>query len=304
MAARTPTRPLADRVRSTLPRLAIFAVPVLALIGASSSCYTQGETTCGQESAPLAPLRGRLTGDVLVTDDAGVPILDDAGFVIPALELAEDGTPRTNPQGDPIIKRGPQAGSTVIVELCALYSENPDPSKAHPNYRYATVTREDGTFEVMVPQGKVGIHTFKNGWFYGRVEVDDAPDRFIETPFFVEAAARSSKAPTLSSFKVSPAEAAPGQTLSFSVDTRRAGTDPMSEEVVVYEPTTSVARAFTPPGRGAPQREVGGKAGWPDGTWTATMPAPSRPGTYTFYAHSTSEHCVSSNKLGISVLVR
>lgn len=283
---------------------AFLSVLLVALIS-SSSCYTQGETTCGQESAPLAPLRGKLTGDRLVTDDAGNPVLDDAGFVIPEFEKDEDGGQRKNEQGDPIIKKGPQAGSTVAVELCDLYSENPDPAKAHPNYRYATVTREDGTFELMVPQGKVGVHTFKQGWFYGRIVVPDAPDRFVESPRFVEAAALNSKPPVLSNFKVTPTEAKPGETLSFAVDTRRAGKDPMSEELIVFEPQTTVSRAFAPPGRGAPLREVGAqKAGWPDGTWTATMPAPSRPGEYTFFAHSTSEHCVSSNRVALQIVVR
>lgn len=332
-----------------------FLTLLLVALVSSSSCYTQGVTTCGQDSAELAPLRGKLTGDVILTDDAGDPILgtlgdddfvilddagkpifvtridggdsegrrrgdfltvdasailDDAGTALPVVETTDDGRLRLQfdkepDGGEPILKRQPQAGSTVAVELCKLYSENPDPSKAHPNYRYATVTRQDGTFELMVPKGTVGLHTFKNGWQYGRIEVPDAPERYIEDPRFVEANARRLNPPVLSNFKATPTEAKPGETLSFSVDTRRAGKDPMSEELIVYEPQTTIARAFAPPARGSPLREVGGaKAGWPDGTWTATVPAPSRPGEYTFYAHSTSEHCVSSNKVSVQIVVR
>lgn len=290
-------------LRWVAPRAAVVAPAALVVgVASSSSCYTQGETTCGQESAELAPLRGKLTGDVIVTDDAGNPILDEAGTVIPVCETPDGVCP---PGGGGVIKRGPQAGSTVAVELCGLYSDNPDPSRGHPNYRYATVTREDGTFELMAPKGKVGLHTFRNGWFYGRIEVPDAPERVVDDPRFTEMAALRSKGPTLGNFRVTPTEAKPGEILSFSVNTTRAGKDPMSEELVVYELTTTAARAFAPPSRGSPLREVGAaRAGWPDGTWTATMPAPSQPGLYTFYAHSTSEHCVSSNRVSLQVTVR
>ena len=272
-----------------------FCLAGAAGIASWSSCYTQGETTCDQEGSPLAPLRGKVTGEALVRDDAGNPVRDDAGDVIPIYVTDPAGNPIKDPGGNPIIQRVPQANTTVVVELCGIYTGNPDPSKGHPNYRHGTVTRDDGTFEVMVPRGKVGIHTFKDGWFYGRTEVEDSTQ---PVPEFTELAARKSKAPVLSNFTVTPLEARPGQELAFTVETRAALPDPMSEEVVVIDMTTHAARAFTPPRRGVP------KKGWPDGKWTAAMPAPSAPGRYSYIAHSTSEHCVSSNRLTVEVVVR
>jgi len=273
----------------------VLASALAATGFAMPACYTQGETTCGQENEPLAPLRGRILGDVLVRDDAGNAIRDDAGDVIPVFARDSSGAVVLDPAGNPVIERAPQAGSAVFIELCGIYSANPDPAKGHPNYRYGAITRADGTFELMVPRGKVGLHSFKEGWFYGRIEVEDAPERVAE---FVEAAARRSPPPVLSNFRVAPAEARPKETLSFTLDVQATGRDPMSEEVVLFETSSNAARALAPPRRGIP------KVGWPSGRWTATMPAPNAPGRYTYVVQSTSEFCVSSNRLSLEVVVR
>ena len=288
-------------IRSLSGAQAVIATAVGVLLVAAASlpsCFSQGETTCGQENEPLAPLRGRLIGDVLVRDDAGNAVRDDAGDVIPVYAMDDAGAPVLDGAGNPVIRRGPQPGSTVFVELCGIYSANPDPAKGHPNYRYGAITREDGTFELMVPRGKVGLHTFNDGWFYGRTEIEDAPVRVAERPEFVEAAARRSPGPVLSQFAVRPAQATAGQELSFSVQAKSAGRDPMSEEVVLFETRSGAARALAPPRRGVP------KKGWPDGRWTATMSAPREPGRYTYIVQSTSEFCVSSNRLSLDVVVQ
>src|SRR5258708_3549778 len=87
-------------------------------------CYSHGETTCGQESSRRARIRGRLT--VRAADKS--------------------------------VRAG--ADALVFVELCGLYSDNPDPSKGNPNYRYVGRADKDGNFEISIPKGTVGLHAF------------------------------------------------------------------------------------------------------------------------------------------------
>jgi hypothetical protein len=249
---------------------AVVAIAASGLL--SSSCYTQGETTCGQEEEPLVPLRGKIVGEIDVV-----------------VGKEPDGKDKIE------TRTVPQEGSLVFVELCGRYTGNPDPSKAHPNYRHGAVTRADGTFEVLVPRGPAGLHTFKDGYQYGTVPVADTA---APVPEFRETLRRGKSAPVLSDFKVTPAEASPGQMLRFSVNAKAAPRDPMSEEVIVLEPTSGTARAFAPPRRGMPGHS------YPDGVWTTSMAAPAKPGTYTFLVQSTSEGCVVSNRLPIDVVVR
>jgi hypothetical protein len=245
-----------------------------------------------QPMCVVKDIAGDAGGDVVRFDDQGRPFYP--------WEKRDSGPP----------PRVPQAGATVLVELCSLYSFNPDPSKAHPNYRNATITRSDGTFELMVPQGTVGIHTFKESWLYGRTEVEDGHWRAPENETFFAAVQVSGfmlKRPVLKDLEIGGAApdsvptVLPGETLSFSVTATSAAPDPMSEEVIVFEPTTGIARAFAPPSRG---RNDSFKKGYPDGTWTASIPAPPSPGRYTFYADSTSEGCVNSNRVSRDVIVR
>lgn len=230
----------------------------VAVTAVSLSCYSHGETTCGQEDSPRAPLRG----SVMVRSN-GVT--------------------------------SPGAGSLVFVELCGLYSENPNPAKGHPNYRYVTLADSAGNFQVDVPKGTVGLHTLLEGYTYGFTRVDDSAAFAVNV---VNAEALGPRVPpTVNRFVVSKADAAPGEALTFSLDVQPAGTDPLSEEVLLAEPASGFARAFDPPSRGKPGRS------YPGGTWTATIAAP-QPGKYTYYAQATSEQCAVSPRLRVEVNVR
>jgi hypothetical protein len=232
---------------------------LLVLVSVCSlGCYTQGETTCTQEDAPLAPLRGRVF---------------DA---------------RTG---------APLQGSLVVVELCGIYTENPDPSRGHPNYRYGGITGPDGTFEIAVPRGKAGLHTFQPGYRYGSLRLGDTTAPGIEVR--AEPLLPEDKRPLVSDFDVQPREASPGQTLAFSLVVRAARpTDPLSEEILIVEPTTQTGRAMNPPSRGVQGR------GFPDGTWTARLAAPARPGEYEYFIGVSSEQCITSDRLSVKVKVK
>jgi hypothetical protein len=253
--------------------LAIILSAFLFILFASQ-CYSHGQTTCGQESSALAPLRGN------VTVRLGSSTAPDAG---------------ADAQAPPDGGTAPAAGSLIFIELCDLYSENPDPTKAHPNYRYVALADADGNFVVDVPKGTVGLHTLLEGYTYGSLLVADstAPNIHVQSEPL-----NGRQPPTVSRFVVTPVDAQPGATLSFSMNVQAAQSDPISEEVLLAEPISGIARAFAPPRRGSPGR------GFPDGTWTASLTAPATPGTYTYYAQVVSEQCAVSTRLLVQVNVR
>ena len=233
---------------------------LLLAAASSTSCYTQGETTCGQESEALAPLRGK------VVDVDGKPI----------------------------------AGSLVFVELCGLYTANPNKALAHPNYRYGAIAGADGSFEVSVPRGPVGLHTFKPGFRYGSLEVADstAPDVLVRTAALLP----NDPVPKVAGFESTAPSVAPRAEIPFRAQvTASSPKDPISEEVLVLDPRTGVARAFNPPFRRTNDAFL---AGFPSGTWTAAMPAPAAPGEYEYIFGFTSEHCIVGDIMTTRVTVR
>ena len=245
-------------LRAAARPVSLISVAVLAIT--SGSCFTQGETTCGQESAARAPIRGKV-----INAKTGEPV----------------------------------GGSLVFIELCRLYSENPDPAKGHPNYRYGTIAAADGTYEVVIPKGPAGVHTFKDGFSYGAYVFDDSTVVATSQERRVEPLDNAVGRPTVSDFKVTPSVVAPGGALRFSVNARAAAPkQPLSEEVLILEDTTKVARALDPPRRGV----VG--VGYPDGLWSTTIEAPVTPGNYTYHLGLTSEGCVNSNQLSLEITVQ
>jgi hypothetical protein len=224
----------------------------------STSCYTQSDVPCAGEKAPRAPFRGRV-----VDGKTGAPL----------------------------------KGSLVFVELCGLYTDNPDPSKGNPNYRFGTIVGDDGRFMVEVPRGAAGLHTFQPGYRYGFSPIEDTGSTGLELK--VEPLLPADQRPMLTDFKATPTAAAPGQEITFTV-TARAATpkDPLSEEVLLLEPTSAVARALDPPSRG-----VQGK-GYPDGVWSIKLAAPSAPGAYTYNVGVTTEGCIVGENLTLVVTVK
>lgn len=244
--------------RNATRAAAVLASAVMLFALVAPGCYSNGETTCGQESSPSAPLKGNVA-------------LQSSGASAPG------------------------AGSLVFVELCKLYSDNPDPSKANPNYRYVAMADSAGNFSLDVPKGTVGLHTLLEGYTYGFLAVGDSTSPQVEV---VNAEALGPRvAPKASQFTVTPTEGTAGKLLTFSVNIQATATDPISEEVLLAEPVSHLARAFAPPSRGNQGK------GFPNGTWTVTLTAPA-PGTYTYYVQATSEQCSVSNRLSVTVVVR
>ena len=249
-------------------------VGLWALLGSEFlGCYSHGETTCGQENSPRAPIRGQVrVRSIAAAGDAG----PDGG------------------DGSPLDQDLPGAGALVFVELCGLYSDNTDKSKGHPNYRYVALADKDGNFEVSIPRGPVGLHAFLEGYTYGATAIDDSTSAGIQV---VNAVSVTDLGSTLENFAVATPLVRAGEPLTFHVDVKAQPKDPVSEEVLLGEPKSGLARAFGPPSRGR-----AGK-GFPDGRWTVTVPAPAA-GTYTYYAQAASEGCKVSKRLSAIVTVQ
>ncbi len=241
-----------------------FAIITAVLLGLTA-CYSHGVTTCGQEESATSALRGSV--------------------------MVKYGADEMPPNGETV---KPGAASLVFVELCDLYSENPDPSKAHPNYRYSALVDDAGQFSVDVPQGRAGLHTLLEGYLYGSKLITDSTASNI----VVTAEALNGRpTPTVKDFAVTPIEPTEGSELTFTMTVQSAASDPLSEEILLAEPGSGLARAFAPPRRGQQGK------GFPDGQWTATVTAPA-PGSYTYYAQAVSEGCVVSERLSVQVTVR
>ena len=194
--------------------------------------------------------------------------------------------------------QSPIGGAYVAIERGGIYVAIADPSKASPAFQYGALTRADGTFEVVVAGGLVGVHSFIDDHFYGSqlVRVDADPTSFVMASAPLQASAVK---PTLANPSAVPSTVAPGESFVLSV-TAAAGSasDPLSDEIVAIEPTTGWAGELDPPSAGSPG------VGYPDGLYSRTITAPAEPGTYTYGLAVTTEGCVTGDLTTITLTVQ
>jgi len=197
----------------------------------------------------------------------------------------------------------PMKSTLVAFEVGGRYLPIADTSKGNPHYTISAVTDANGKVTLHVPGGPLGVHSFQDNYFYGTVLVDPylhPGDTIIP----VEPLGPLDTKPAVGSFAASAATVAPGGSLDFSAqvtqatftDTKRK--DPISDEVLLVEPTTHFARAFDPPSAGVQSM------GFPDGVWKTRVSVPSVPGKYTYSLIISSEGCIVSDRKSIDVLVQ
>jgi len=188
------------------------------------------------------------------------------------------------------------ANALVAVEVGGLYVPNADVSRGNPSYRLAATTGADGTFDLAAPGGDAGVHAFINGYYYGsqKVTVNGATTFMVNAEPGAPAAAR----PALTAFTVDPPTAAPGGSVTVRV-TATAASDkhPLSEEVLLISSAEGWSAAMDPPSPG-----VQGK-GYPNGDYHHAFTAPKQPGTYTYVVTATTETCVSSDPVTVTLEV-
>lgn len=195
------------------------------------------------------------------------------------------------------VTKKPLTSSLVAVEVGGRYLPIPDTSKGNPNYTLSAATGPDGTLTLRVPSGPLGLHTFQNGYFYGTMDID--PYTQNGATVMVEPLGAMDVKPTVTNFAASTAQVAAGGTLDFSATvTHGAAGDPLSDEVLLIEPTQNFVRALDPPSAGSQGK------GYPDGLWKTSFAAPKTPGTYTYSLVVSSELCVVSDAVSTKVVVQ
>jgi hypothetical protein len=193
--------------------------------------------------------------------------------------------------------RAPLVGTLISIEKGGIYVSNPDPSRGNPSFVYGALIGDEGTFSLMLPTDELGVHSFAPGHYYGarRVELDQDLGITIN----MEAFQANELAPTISNAQLDPATVAPGADFTVSADVAHGdANDPLSEEVIVTFPAELRSRALDPPSPG-----IQGTA-FPDGVWRATLTAPSQAGSYVYYLSATSEGCVTSDIVALTLEVQ
>jgi hypothetical protein len=209
----------------------------------------------------------------------------------------------------------PMPEALVAVEVGGIYRTDFD-AAVNPYYQHGVIADNQGAFSVRVPPGQLGLHTYSNDYSYGVGAImDDCAPNIVVTPKHLLPADEANK-PTATGFTVTPANVAPGATLTLSAHvvagpackprddggTCPVGSDictggqcimdPLSDEIIAIEPDTAWGALLLPPaGRGS------------NGVYTLTTQAPSTPGPYTYYLVVASEGCVTSDRLSAAVTV-
>jgi hypothetical protein len=184
----------------------------------------------------------------------------------------------------------------IAIEIGGHYVTNPDTSKGNPSYQRGTVTDDAGAYAILLPSGSLGFHSFLDKYRYGT----DGLSATTDAAFDLTMELRDTELPpTLTNARVEPAQVSPGGSFAIKVTAAAATpTDPLSEEVIVVEATTTMSAALDPPSAG-----VQGK-GFPDGEWSRTLTAPTYAGTYTYYLSATTEGCIVSDLALLKLDVR
>ncbi len=199
--------------------------------------------------------------------------------------------------------RQPMTSSLVAIEVGGRYLPIADTSKGNPHYTLSGVTDSNGKLTLRVPGGPLGVHSFQDNYFYG-TDVVDPYTHPNDAIILVETLGPLDAKPMVGSFIASATKVAPGGALDFSAQVTQATfadptkKDPISDEVLLVEPTTHFARALDPPTAG-----VQG-TGFPDGAWRTSVSAPSTAGKYTYSLVVSSEGCVVSDRKSIDVIVQ
>ncbi len=193
--------------------------------------------------------------------------------------------------GDPV------ARAVAGIEQGGIYLENPDTSRGNPSYVYGARSDDRGIMQVELPGGTVGIHVFADGFRYApkRVDVDGDGATTIEAEPFLLA----DRLPSMSDCSIVPAVVAAGGEVVLSATAAAADPDgdPLSEETIVVQPDTSASWVLDPPSPG----EQG--VGFPDGRYARTVRAPTEPGEYLYVFVTTTEACITSDRVEITLTV-
>ena len=218
---------------------------------------------------------------------------------LPEAKLANSCTGTTGHlKGQVMSSAGQPLGQVLIaIERGGLYLFNPNTSKGNPSYRYSAQTDTSGYFDVVLPCDPLdlGLHAYQDGYKYGSRTARVGDNTLVTAPPLKP----GESLPSLSGTTLSPTTVAAGGVVTVeTMAAAAASSDPLSEEVLLFEPTQAWSKALDPPSAGRQG------AGFPDGKWRTTFIAPALPGTYTYSLIATSEACVGSPRVALTLTVQ
>ena len=188
------------------------------------------------------------------------------------------------------------ADAMVAAEYGGLYVPWCDLAHASPYYIYGAYTDAKGDFSIDVREGFLGFHSFATGYLYTRAALHTGDGGTVTLQ--MEQIKAGQQKPLVSGAAFDKTTVAPGGALTFSATVKAAvSTDPLSDELILVEPSRSWATELDPP-------SVGLKDDFPDGLWTKTFLAPTTKGTYTYYFSATTSLCVTSDVQPFTITVQ
>ena len=191
----------------------------------------------------------------------------------------------------------PVPNAMLAVEYGGLYLPWCDLSHASPYYVFGTIADATGKFAIDVRSAMLGFHSFASGYYYSRASLDTTTGATTVT-LQMGQLPTGQATPTVTNMGFSAATVAAGAMVTFSATlTTWSPNDPLSDENLLVEPTTSFGIELNPP-------SVGKKDNFPNGVWSATFAAPATKGTYTYYFSSTTAGCITSNVMTSTLKVQ
>jgi hypothetical protein len=182
----------------------------------------------------------------------------------------------------------PIPNAMVSVEYGGLYVPYCNRALASPYYVFGTYTDAQGNFTIDVKHGALlGFHSFATGYYYSRAPLDTTAgtDVTIETERLPDAQAK----PIVANAGFVQSTVLLGDRVTFTAEVRAASpNDPLSDEILLVEPTRSWSVELNPPSVGKPDS-------FPDGLWKRSFLSPLKGGTYTYYFSATTAGCVTSD---------
>jgi hypothetical protein len=190
----------------------------------------------------------------------------------------------------------PIPGAMISTEYGGLYLPYCDLAHASPYYVFGAVADGSGNFAIDVKEGALGFHSFATGYFYSRAPLDTTESHSVS--LIMEPLPKTLGRPTVANAAFDHTKVVSGTAVTFSADVHAASAqDPLSDELVLVEPTRSWSVELDPPG-------LGKKDDFPDGTWKRTFTAPDTPGTYTYFFSATTGTCVTSDVVSVVLEVQ
>lgn len=193
----------------------------------------------------------------------------------------------------------PLPNALMVVEEGGIYIKNADPSKGSPAYQYGGRADAEGIFRLTLPAGDKGLHIFAAGHRYAPAKVTIEQSDVTTKEVLASPELPADQAPTISNVTIDPASASPGAQITLSATaTAASAADPLSDETLAILAERAFSIALDPPSAG-----VQG-VGFPDGLYTKTFAAPDAPGQYSYFVVATSEGCITSTPVSVTLTVQ